>query len=225
MATATSDAGRHSPGQGSRSGGPRPGPGTTRTARRRRYALAATAAIAAITVTVVAFALPGRPSGRAFPSLVPAAAPAGWRHAALPNGTAVLSYPPSLRPIAGDKGTISAARLGPGGAFQLYLNATPRQGAENLATWAAFRLRFLRADSAATAHLDGAAQGVKFRGGTGSCVIDDYTTRIGAHHYQEIACLVQGRTGGSVIITAAPAAQWAHARPLLFRAVAAYQVH
>ena len=119
---------------------------------------------------------------------------AGWRHLTLPNRTGVLSYPPSLRPLAGDKVAVSAARRGPGGAFQLYLNATPRQGSERLAGWAAFRLNLLRSDDAASAREVAAAAGVKFRGGTGSCVIDDYVTRIGAHHYQEIACLVQGRT-------------------------------
>jgi hypothetical protein len=195
---------------------------TTHTARRGRYVLAAIAVTAAIAiaVTVVAFALPGR----AFPPLRPAAAPASWHHVALPNGTAVLSYPPSLRRLAGDTDAVSAARLGPGGAFQLYLNATPRQGAERLQGWAAFRLRLLRSDDAASARQDAAAEGVKFRGGTGSCVIDDYLTRIGGHHYQEIACLVQGRTSASVIVAAAPAAAWARARPLLLRAVAAYLV-
>jgi hypothetical protein len=199
---------------------------TARTARRGRYALAAVAVTAAIaiTVTVVAFALPGRPPGRAFPALHPAAAPAGWPHAALPNGTAVLSYPPSLRRLAGDTDAVSAARRGPGGAFRLYLNATPRQGSERLQDWAAFRLRLLRSDDAASARQDAAAQEVPFRGGTGSCVIDDYRTRVGGHHYQEIACLVQGRTGASVIVAAAPAARWARARPLLLRAVAAYLV-
>jgi hypothetical protein len=199
---------------------------TARTARRGRYVLAAIAVTAAIAiaVTAAAFALPGRPPGRAFPPLRPAAAPASWHHVALPNGTAVLSYPPSLRRLAGDTDAVSAARLGPGGAFQLYLNATPRQGAERLQGWAAFRLRLLRSDDAASARQDAAAEGVKFRGGTGSCVIDDYLTRIGGHHYQEIACLVQGRTSASVIVAAAPAAAWARARPLLLRAVAAYLV-
>jgi hypothetical protein len=136
----------------------------------------------------------------------------------------VLSYPPSLRPLAGDKVAVSAARRSPGGAFQLYLNATPRQGSERLADWAAFRLNLLRSDDAASAHEVAAAAGVKFRGGTGSCLIDDYVTRIGAHHYQEIACLVQGRTSASVIVAAAPAAMWAQARPLLLRAVAAYLI-
>jgi hypothetical protein len=197
---------------------------TTTTARRGRYALAAIAATAALAITIVAFTLPGHSPGRAFPPLVPAAAPAGWPHLTLPNGTAVLSYPPSLHRLAGDKDAVSAARLSPGGAFQLYLNATPRQGAERQRHWAAFRLRLLRSDDAASAHQDAAAEGVKFRGGTGSCVIDDYVTRIGGHHYQEIACLVQGQTSASVIVAAAPAAQWARARPLLFRAVAAYLV-
>jgi hypothetical protein len=190
--------------------------------RRGRYALAAVAASAAVIVTAVAFARPVGPPGRSFPPLVPAAAPAGWIHAELPNGTAVLSYPPSLRPLAGDKDAVSAAQRGPGGRFQLYLNATPRQGTETLAHWAAFRLGLLRDDDAATAHQDASAQGVKFRGGTGSCVIDDYITRIDGHHFQEIACLVQGRTSASVVVAAAPAAQWPRARPLLLRAVDAY---
>jgi hypothetical protein len=192
---------------------------TASTARRGRYALAAIAAVVALAITLV-FTLPGR----AFPPLVPAAAPALWPHLTLPNGTAVLSYPPSLHPLAGDTDAVSAGRLGPGGAYQLYLNATPRQGAERLRHWAAFRLTLLRSDDAASAHEVGAAEGVKFRGGTGSCVIDAYVTRIGAHHYQEIACLVQGRTSASVIVAAAPSATWAQARPLLFRAVAAYLV-
>jgi len=197
---------------------------TTPTVRRVRYAAAALAAVAAIAAIVIASAQPARPVGRAFPSLHPVGAPAGWTRTALPDGTAVLSYPPALHPVTGDKGTVSAAQVGPGGTFQLYLNATPRQGAETLAHWAAFRLRFLRADSAANAHLDAAAQRVRFRGGTGSCVIDDYITRLGAHHFQEIACLVQGRHSGSVIVAAAPAATWARARSLLLRTVAAYQV-
>jgi hypothetical protein len=197
---------------------------TARTARRGRYALAAITAVAALAITVVAVALPGRSPGRGFPALVPAAAPAGWAHLTLPDGTAVLSYPPSLRPLAGDTDAVSAARLGPGGGFQLYLNATPRQGTERLRHWAAFRLSLLRSDDAASAHEVSAAERVKFRGGTGSCVIDSYVTRIGAHHYQEIACLVQGRTSASVIVAAAPSATWTQARPLLFQAVAAYLV-
>jgi hypothetical protein len=97
------------------------------------------ASVAAIAAAVAAFALLGGSPGRAFPPLVPAAAPAWWPHLTLPNGTAVLSYPPSLRPVGGDADAVSAAQVSSGGAFQLYLNATPRQGDEQLrptATWA-----------------------------------------------------------------------------------------
>ena len=178
----------HGPASGTepvaRPGG-REGPVT----RRATLALGALAAAAAIAITAVVSVLPGRSPGQAFHPLLPAAAPSGWRHITLPDGTAMLSYPPSLRRIAGDKDAVSAARLGPGGRLQLYLNATPRQGTERLAHWAAFRLSRLRSDDATSAHEDAAAEGVKFRGGTGSCIIDDYITRIGGHHYQEIACL------------------------------------
>jgi hypothetical protein len=196
---------------------------TMPTARRGWLLLAAIAA-AAIAATVVAFTRPSPSAGPAFPQLRPAAAPASWRHLTLPNRTAVLSYPPGLRPLAGDKDAVSAARLSPGGAFQLYLNATPRQGSERLAQWAAFRLHLLRSDDAASARQVAAARGITFRGGAGSCVIDRYITAIGGHHFQEIACLVQGHTSASVIVGAAPAATWAQARPLLLRAVAAYLV-
>ena len=188
-------------------------------------AIIAAIAIVAVTVSAVVVARPGRPAGSAFPALHPAAAPGGWRHLILPSGAAVLSYPPGLRQLAGDKDAVSAAKIGPHGAFQLYLNATPRQGSEQLANWAAFRLHLLRSDTAASAQQVAAAQGLKFRGGDGSCVIDRYVTRIGGHHFQEIACLVQGHTSASVIVAAAPAAHWAEARPLLLRAVAAYLVN
>ena len=191
---------------------------------RGRPALAVLASVAAVAVAAATFALLGGSPGRAFPALVPAAAPAGWSDLTLPDGTAVLSYPPSLRPVSGDADAVSAAQVSPGGAFQLYLNATPRQGSERLQGWAALRLRLLRSDDAASARQDAAAEGIQFRGGTGSCVIDDYVTRIGGHHYEEVACLVQGRTSASVIVAAAPAARWARARPLLLRAVAAYLV-
>jgi hypothetical protein len=196
---------------------------TIHATRRGRLILAAVGA-AAVVIAVVAFTGSGHAAGPAFPPLRPAAAPVSWRQLTLPNGTAVLSYPSALRAITGDKDAVSAAQLSPGGAIQLYLNATPRQGSERLAQWVAFRLHLLRSDDAASAHQVAAAQGIKFRGGIGSCVMDRYVTRIGGHHFQEIACLVKGHTSASVVVAAAPAAQWATARPLLLRAVAAYLV-
>jgi hypothetical protein len=194
---------------------------------RGRLVLVAVLTAIGIAIAAVASTADARTGGLArpgFPHLRPAAAPAGWARATLPDGGAVLAFPPSLHRVISDADAVSAARLGPGGAYQLYLNATPRQGAEDLANWAAFRLRLLRSDDAASAHLLAATGGIRFRGGTGSCVIDTYITRIGGHHFTEIACLVRGRTSASVIVAAAPAARWARARPLLLRAVAAYQI-
>jgi hypothetical protein len=48
-------------------------------------------------------------------------------------------------------------------------------------------------------------------------------TKIGTHHDEELACLIYGKSGGSVI-AAAPAALWPRVRLLLERAVAAYLV-
>ncbi len=148
---------------------------------------------------------PSRPApDRGFPTLTPAPAPVTWRQLTLPDGTAVLSYPPSLQPIAGDSDAVSVARRSPAGAYLLYLNATPRQGTENSQNWAAARLQNLRAEHATSARQDAAASGVTFLGGTGSCVLDDYVTKTGAHHYEELACLVQGHSGASVAAPAAP---------------------
>jgi hypothetical protein len=159
-----------------------------------------------------------------FPRLTPARAPAAWDSTALANGTAVLSYPPTMRLVGGDHGSVSAARFGSGGGYLLYLNATPRQGGETLSNWAAYRLRFLTTDDASHARLDGHATDVRFRGGTGSCVLDRYVTKVGAHRYDELACLAQGRTGASVIVGAAPANDWSRAEPVLVQAISAYQV-
>ena len=154
----------------------------------------------------------------------PASAPAGWQRLTLPNGTAVLYFPPSMRRVSGDRDAVSVARLGPDGKFLLYLNATPRQGEETLRNWSSYRLRVLTGDDASRATLDGAAVNQRFRGGTGSCVVDNYVTRVDAHRYTELACLVQGRSGASVIVAAAPTALWPTARALLAQAVSAYTV-
>jgi hypothetical protein len=198
---------------------------STLSLHRGRLLLAVIAvAVAVAAAATVAAALASGPARAGFPALRPAAAPAGWPRATLPGGAAVLAFPPSLQRVISDADAVSAAQVGRGGTYQLYLNATPRQGAENLAHWAAFRLRLLRSDDAASARLLDAAGRIRFRGGTGSCVIDTYITRIGGHRFTEIACLVRGRTSASVIVAAAPAARWARARPVLLRAVAAYQV-
>lgn len=152
------------------------------------------------------------------------AAPAGWHLVSLRGGTAVLAYPPAMRPVVGDHGAVSAAEFSSSGAYLLYLNSTPRQGAETLSDWPAFRVRHQREEDATTVRLLAASHGVRFLGGTGTCVIDSYVTRVHSNQYTEIACLVQGRTGASVIVAAAPTSGWTRASGLLMRAVAAYRV-
>ena len=63
---------------------------------------------------------------------------------------------------------------------------------------------------------------MEFRGGTGSCLEDTYVTRIGAHKYREIACLVAGVRGSSVLVAAAPADSWDRYSTVLQQAVDAY---
>ncbi len=148
-------------------------------------------------------------------------APAAWHQVRLPGGAAVLSYPPSLSRLAGDKGSVSEG-LSKDGRVLVYLNVTPRQGDETLSGWARFRIEHLTDDDASSARLDGAARDMKFRGGPGSCVVDDYVTRERAHHYREIACFVHGTQGSSVLVAAAPATDWARYAGLLEQAVDSY---
>jgi hypothetical protein len=105
-----------------------------------------------------------------------------------------------------------------------YLDATPKQSsAERLSDWPAYRVHIVSEESDLL-HEDAHAFGLHFAGGTGSCVIDDYKSRVIVHHYREIACLVKGHTSTSVIVAAALASNWANAAPTLERAVEAYQV-
>jgi hypothetical protein len=199
---------------------------SARAARGIAIGLALAAAVAALAFAFwpARSATPARTLDRATLVPAPAPAPPGWRQLTLPNGTAVLSYPPTMHRVISDNDAVSAARLGPDGQYLLYLNATPRQGDESLRNWASFRLAILRSDDASRASLDAAAPNQPFRGGRGSCVIDHYVTRLRAHRYTELACLVQGRTGASVIVAAALTALWPSARAVLTQAVSAYTV-
>ena len=157
-----------------------------------------------------------------FRWLVPAAAPAGWKHLTLPSGGAVLSYPPSLAPIRGDSASVSVAKKDASGTILVYLNATGQQGTENLSNWPVYRVSHNRGESDAV-HQDAAGVGLRFLGAVGSCVIDDYFSRVHVHHYREIACFVQGRTQAGVVVAAALQSKWAQAAPLLERAISAYR--
>jgi len=157
-----------------------------------------------------------------FRWLVPAPAPAGWKHISLQSGDAVLSYPPSLARIHSDSTSVSVARRDKSGTIVVYLNATPQQGTETLTNWTDFRISHNRYESDAV-HKDAAGVGLQFLGAKGSCVIDDYLSRVHVHHYREIACIVQGRTKVTVIVAAALQSAWTRAAPLLERAISAYR--
>jgi len=151
-------------------------------------------------------------------------APDGWHRISLPDGQAVLSYPPSLDPLRGDLGTVSAGLTTKSGTVAVYLNVTPKQGSETLRDWPDFRVEHLLDDDASAAQMTGQAMSLTFHGGPGSCILDAYTTKVDAHRYQEIACFVQGAHGSSVLIAATPAADWATYAGLLEEAVSAYAV-
>jgi hypothetical protein len=107
--------------------------------------------------------------------------------------------------------------------YEAYLNVTPRQGAEQLPGFAAFRIERL-GDEDLAVHEIATAQSIAFSGAVGSCVNDDYRTRIGNNHYEELTCLVAGRHSQYVIVAAALFADWNHFAPLLRTALAAFRV-
>jgi hypothetical protein len=200
-----------------------------------RILAAAAIAVAAVSVAVAgcqsSTSATGHGDGKSTDAAVPPVhvlaakpAPAGWHEASLSDGGAVLAYPPDMHPVSGDRGTVSVAQLSAPGNYLMYLNATPKQGAETLSNWPEFRLGHLTDDDASTARQLAVSHGVRFLGGTGTCVIDAYITKVKAHHFTELACFVQGKTSSSVVIAAAPTASWATASGVLLRAVAAYQV-
>ena len=202
------------------------------------HPLALAAALAAVAVSVAvagcqsSSSAAGEPdsspgAGKALPPvrvLAARQAPAGWHTASLLGGKATLAFPPAMHTVRGDRGSASAAQLAASGSYLMYINATPKQGTESLRDWPDFRLEHLKEDDASAARLIAESHGVRFLGGTGTCVIDAYVTKVKSNHYTELACFVRGQTTSSVIIAAAPTTNWASAAPVLMRAVAAYRV-
>jgi hypothetical protein len=152
-----------------------------------------------------------------------APAPAGWKSMELPDGTGVLSVPPDASPAESDVGSVSAAITSSTGELRLYLNATPGEGSETLENWSTFRLDHLAEENSSSPTRITDRTSMAFRGGTGSCVEDSYVTHVGNNRYREIACLIGGSKGTSVLIVAAPADSWQLYRPVLEQAVNAYR--
>jgi hypothetical protein len=153
----------------------------------------------------------------AFGWLRPSAPPAGWPVVRISTGAA-MAYPPGWARINSDRGTATAALLGPGQRYVGYLNLTPRQGAETLANWGRFRVEHNAEEGDKNVSTVAVATGRRLRGATGSCVQDAYTTATGAR-YVEIACFVKGRRTSAVVVGAAPPDAWARISPLLERTI------
>lgn len=139
-----------------------------------------------------------------FGWLRPRAAPASWRRADLPAQGVVLHLPKAFRSVPADAGALSRA-VGPGPAYRFYVNVTPNPGP--VAGFPAARVDHQQEEEL-DVHLLGSVAAVSFEGGRGACVADTYVTRVGAHHYEEMSCLVEGRHGTVEVVTAAAAAHW-----------------
>jgi hypothetical protein len=135
-----------------------------------------------------------------------------------------VAYPPSFEPISGDAGTVSFAVRGRTGVVRAYLNVTPRQGPERLRGFAAFRVRLLGRDDDQSVHEEAGAEGLRFQGGRGSCVLDNYVTKVGRHRYREIACFVAGQRGAAVVVATATAADWAGYEAQLRRVITSFTI-
>ena len=95
-----------------------------------------------------------------------------------------------------------------GGLYAGYLNLTPRQGEEQPHGWAAFRTNRNRQEGDGHVRQVAAAEGLRFRNARGSCVIDDYLSKVGSHPYREIACIVAGDRHADVFIGASLRRDW-----------------
>ncbi len=161
---------------------------------------------------------PANPAAFAWVHSAPA--PSGWRTKSLPSGDATLAYPPGWRLIKTDPGTVTAARKA-GGQIVGYLNITPQGGDETLGNWARFRPAHNREEGDHDVVATASATGLRFRGGQGSCVKDDYSTSTNAR-YTEIACIVRAPAATTVIVGAAPPAMWSRFSPIIERAVSSF---
>jgi hypothetical protein len=172
--------------------------------------------LSGVAVVAIAVAACGASASGSFSWLHPLAPPAGWTVARIPGG-AELPDPPGWRREHGDRGSATAALLGPDGRFLGYLNLTPRQGAETFADWPSFRVEHNREEGDRAVRRLSSATGLHFLDGRGSCVKDSYTTQTGSR-FTEIACLVGGRAE-SVVVGAAPPARWSTMSGVLERAI------
>jgi hypothetical protein len=116
---------------------------------------------------------------------------------------------------------VSVARRNAAGLYLGYLNVTPREDAERLKGWAVFRTTRNRDDGDTAVRQVAAAEGLRVAGSRASCVIDDYTSRVGSHGYRELACIVAGRRFSDVFVGATLRSQWPTYGAVIERAASA----
>jgi hypothetical protein len=158
------------------------------------------------------------PSNGEFSWLRPGPAPEGWGSATIESGGATLFHPPAWRVITGDKGTVSFSLRDRHGLYRGYLNVTPREGTERPTGWADFRTGRNRAEGDRLVRERAAGEGLRFADATGSCVVDDYLSRVGSNPYTELACIVEGRLYTNVFVGAALSRDWPRLGPVIERA-------
>ncbi len=152
----------------------------------------------------------------------PARPPAGWSRVTTLSTDATLFYPRGWSAVAGDHGTVTRTLRNSAGQYLGYLNVTPRQGAEPLHGWAAFRTRHNADEGDTQVRTIAASSAVRFRWAHGSCVVDDYLSRVGANPYRELACLVIGDRHADVFVGATAQASWSTLGPIIQRSAAAF---
>ena len=158
----------------------------------------------------------------AFSWLRPGPAPKTWTSTTIASGGATLSYPSNWKPIPGDRGTVTAALRDSKGLYRGYLNVTPRQGAEQLAGWVAFRTRRNMQEGDQRTRVVAAAENLRFGSARGSCVIDDYLSRVGSHPYREVACIFTGSRYTNVFVGAVLVRDWATLGRVVERAASGF---
>ena len=158
----------------------------------------------------------------AFAWLRPGLVPKTWTHVTIASGGATLSYPSNWKPIPGDRGTVTAALRDSRGLYRGYLNVTPRQGAEQLAGWATFRVARNTQEGDRRTRIVAAAENLRLDRARGSCVVDDYLSRVGSHPYREVACIFTGSRYTNVFVGATLVRDWPTLGRVVERAASAF---
>lgn len=186
--------------------------------------LLAGAVVCALAATSGAAHAVTRANPGAFGWLKPSHPLPGWKLALPRDGGSALWYPATLRLSPGDPWSVTVELRHPENTVVEYVNAGAKTGPEQLRGWAGFRIAHVKDENHDVREL-AHASGLRFtNGGTGACVIDEYTTAHANHHYHEIACFVQGQTSQGVIVVAALVGDWPKYASELERVVAAWQV-